>query len=137
MDAMPYKQSSAALRGFNKQPILGIYIDPTIVSSRPVFLDALYINGERMTDTLPVVDTTTAGEDGNGDRRRLGRTDVAAELVPLLRRSELLAPKPKLWEPSAGVHDNLDAARGISVALVMVTPFWCAIAMGVWWLVRH
>ena len=37
--------------------------------------------------------------------------------------------------PPLGEEDDLRFARGLSLALLAVTPFWALVGFGVWWLV--
>lgn len=65
------------------------------------------------------------------DRRRPGRIeDVRPELLPLLRRSELLpagaALSDEIEQVALGAGDSLSAARGIALAIALAAPIWAA-----------
>jgi hypothetical protein len=68
------------------------------------------------------------------DRRRPARVkNVSPDLIPLLRDPsgvEIPGENP----PGADkVQDALGAAKGIAFGLLLVIPFWCFVALGIWW----
>jgi hypothetical protein len=68
------------------------------------------------------------------DRRRSGRLeDVSPELIPLLRNPAAIEIPPD--EPLALERDELGAAKGIVVGVLLVIPFWLLVALGIWWAV--
>jgi len=79
-------------------------------------------------------------EPGNTDRRRPGRAEQAhPALVPLLRQpagagdtlvatTDARAAADDGSPPPASARDDLGLARGIALALLLMLPFWCAVA---------
>lgn len=78
--------------------------------------------------------TSAAAEHDSADRRRPGRArHVHPALLPLLRRPAeggdgLAGDEQTPW---TNEDDELGLARGIAVALLLVLPFWCAVAAAV------
>jgi hypothetical protein len=82
-------------------------------------------------------------EPGNTDRRRLGRAEqVHPALVPLLRQpagaddtvvatTDTRAGADDGSPPPASTRDDLGLARGIAFALLLMLPFWCAVAFAI------
>jgi hypothetical protein len=71
------------------------------------------------------------------DRRRPGRLkDVSPDLIPLLR--DPIAIEIPSDDALAPEHprDELGAAKGIVVSLLLAAPFWFLIALGIWWAFR-
>ncbi len=85
-------------------------------------------------------ETTRAGQEttepGSTDRRRPGRAEQAhPALVPLLRQpagagdiTDARAAADDGSPPLASARDDLGLARGIALALLLMLPFWCAVA---------
>ena len=71
------------------------------------------------------------------DRRRPGRlTDVSPDLIPLLRDPVAIEiPSDDALAPEHS-RDELGAAKGIVVSLLLAAPFWFLIALGIWWAFR-
>lgn len=70
------------------------------------------------------------------DRRRPGRMeDASPSLVPLLRNPIAIEIPPDERPGTDYVRDELGAAKGIAVGLLLVVPFWCLVALVVWWVI--
>jgi hypothetical protein len=97
----------------------------------------------RNTGTEPGL--TTAGSDSSADRRRPGRPEsVHPVLIPLLREPHDPTDALSIGQvfenttrdtaaaeglPAlASTRDDLGLVRGIAVALLLMLPFWCAVA---------
>lgn len=97
----------------------------------------------RNTGTEPGL--TTAGSDSSADRRRPGRPEnVHPVLIPLLREPHDTTDAfgiGQVFEDTtrdaaaaeglpalASTRDDLGLVRGIAVALLLMLPFWCAVA---------
>ena len=69
------------------------------------------------------------------DRRRPGRTDdLSPELVRLFRAPEFLAADRDDRDSAERPSDDLDAARGIAMSLLLTAPFWLAVGLLLIWL---
>lgn len=87
-------------------------------------VDEVFIHNE--PSQLPVAASTALH-----DRRRPGRADdVSPNLIAILRG----IPSPETAVPGAPadslvevLHDDLDAARGIGVAIAWAILFWCLV----------
>ena len=76
------------------------------------------------------VDADTAS-----DRRRPGRTEVSPDLLPLLRNpagAEIPLDEPHV---SGDARDDLGAAKGLVIGVLLAVPLWCLIAAAIWWAV--
>ena len=67
------------------------------------------------------------------DRRRPGRTDVAPELVHLLREND---GSGHLWPTDSEDLNPLSVARGIKLAFVISAPIWALAVISTFWLLR-
>ena len=71
------------------------------------------------------------------DRRRPARIkDASPDLIPLLRDPTTVAIPPDDAHVAAHMQDELGGAKGIAVGLLLVVPFWCGVALGIWWIFR-
>jgi len=99
------------------------------------------------TPVVPV-DTTVAAASTPRDRRRPGRSgSVNPALIPLLRRAPPQA-NPDISDASADAAtgneadffiepaDDLSAAKGILLGILLVIPFWGLVGCLVWWIAR-
>ena len=70
------------------------------------------------------------------ERRRPGRPeDVNPALIPLLRRDQLLRPRPPAgMVVSSGAVDDLAPVRGVAVSAAIGALLWASIAGAAWWL---
>lgn len=68
------------------------------------------------------------------DRRRPRRLkDASPDLIPLLRNpTGIEIPPDEALAPELP-RDELGAAKGIVVGLLLVIPFWLLVAWGIWW----
>lgn len=70
------------------------------------------------------------------DRRRPGRLkDVSPELIPLLRNPAAIEIPSDAPLAPEHARDELGAAKGIVVGVLLVIPFWLLVALGIWWAV--
>jgi len=92
-------------------------------------------------------ETTRAGQEaaepGSTDRRRPGRAEQAhPTLIPLLRQpagagdptvasTDTRATDSDGSPPLASARDDLGLARGIAFALLLMLPFWYAVAVAI------
>jgi hypothetical protein len=76
-----------------------------------------------------------AGADTAPDRRRPGRTEVSPDLLPLLR-DPASVEIPLDDSPVGGdARDDLGAAKGIAISVLLAVPLWGLIAAAIWWAV--
>jgi len=68
------------------------------------------------------------------DRRRPERIEHASpSLIPLLRDPIAVEIPPDDKPDTDHVRDELGAAKGITLGLLLVVPFWGLVALVVWW----
>jgi hypothetical protein len=90
-------------------------------------------------DNSPIADPVIAPSPrpATADRRRPGRVAcVKPALIDLVRQQPSGATVERADAPQE-VSDSLAPARGILLGILIAVPFWCLLAVGLWFWLRH
>ena len=76
------------------------------------------------------------------ERRRRGRAEVSAALIPLLRGTVTVAPAPDGPSPETALDPSFltggtdRAARGLLIGLLLSVPLWGIVAAAGYWMLH-